>query len=182
MKIIDTELPGVVIIEPQVFEDDRGWFAEAYSADSIKQAGLEFFAVQENHAYSKVPYIIRGLHFQNKPYEQAKLVRCTAGKVLDVAVDLRHSSLFFLKWVAVELSAENKRQLFIPKGFAHGAMSLARDTEIQYFVDEQYSPEYDRAIRFDDPQICVKWGADKPVLSPKDQRAPRFAESDCNYK
>ena len=125
--------------------------------------------------------VIRGLHFQNDPYAQAKIVRCIKGTVDDVAVDLRKGSPTYLKWVMVELSDDNKKQLFLPKGFAHGVISRSEYSEIQYVVDEFYAPDADRNIRWNDPEINVEWGIDTPILSPKDQNAPLLCESDCNF-
>jgi dTDP-4-dehydrorhamnose 3,5-epimerase len=125
---------------------------------------------------------LRGLHFQTNPKSQIKLVRCTKGKILDVAVDLREGSPTYKNWIAVELTEENKKQVFIPKGFAHGFLTLTDDAEVQYKVDEYYSPENDRSIRFDDPEIGVVWGIDDPILSEKDLNAPSLKDSDINFK
>lgn len=176
-----TTLPGVVILTPKTFEDDRGIFFESYSEKSLLEAGIEFHMVQENHIMNELPGVIRGLHFQNSPYAQAKLVRCVKGIVDDVAVDLRKGSPTYLKWVMVELSDENKKQLFLPKGFAHGVVSRSPKSEIQYVVDEAYCPEADRSIRFDEPKIGIQWKVEKPILSPKDIKAFSIDESDCNF-
>lgn len=176
-----TLLPEVLILTPKLFEDERGTFFEAYSERSLQQAGIVFRARQENHIVNIQANVIRGLHFQNAPYAQAKIVRCTKGRVDDVAVDLRRGSPTYLQWVMVELSGENKRQLYLPKGFAHGVISRSAYSEIQYVVDEPYCPQADRNIRYDDPCIGVQWGCGSPVLSQKDQAAPLLAESDCNF-
>lgn len=181
MKCTMTKLPGVLIIEPQVFGDQRGWFAETYSAVKFAEMNINTVFVQDNHSYSSQKGILRGLHFQNSPKGQTKLVRCTRGRVLDVAADIRKGSPTYKQWVAVELSADNFKQLYIPKGFAHGFLSLTDDVEIQYKVDEYYSPECDRGIRFNDPEIGVEWGVIDPVLSAKDQTSPFLKDSDCNF-
>lgn len=181
MNLIKTELEGVYILEPKVFGDNRGWFMESYSKKVFKEIGLDITFVQDNHSYSALKGTLRGLHFQNNPMAQTKLVRCTRGKILDVAVDLRKGSPTYKKWVAVELSDENKRQLLIPKGFAHGFITLTDNVEVQYKVDEYYSKEHDRSIRFDDPEIGVNWGIDTPILSEKDKSAPLLKNSDCNF-
>jgi len=181
MELIKTNLDGVYIIEPKVFGDHRGWFMETYSKHKFEQLGLNIVFVQDNHSFSAQKGTLRGLHFQLNPKAQTKLVRCTKGKILDVAVDIRKGSQTYKKWVAVELTEENKKQLFIPKGFAHGFLSLTDNVEVQYKVDEYYAPEYDRSIRFDDPEIGVDWGICNPILSEKDAKAPLLKDSDNNF-
>ncbi len=181
MKIVETSLPGVLIIEPQVFEDGRGWFMETYSRLKLSKQGIDIEFVQDNHSLSVPKGTLRGLHFQNNPKAQSKLLRCTRGVILDVAVDIRRGSPDYRKWVAVELSADNKKQLFIPKGFAHGFVTLVDNCEVQYKVDEYYAPECDRGIRFDDPEIGVDWDVTNPVLSAKDAKSPFLKDSDCNF-
>lgn len=181
MKIVETSIPDVKIIEPDVFGDARGWFSESYSKQKMADLGILVDFVQDNHSKSSEKGTLRGLHFQLNPKAQTKLVRCTKGAVLDVAVDLRKDSPTYKKWVGVELSAENKRQLFIPKGFAHGFLTLESDTEFQYKVDEYYAPECDRSIRFNDSEIGVDWGEMEPLLSDKDRNAPLLKDSDVNF-
>lgn len=181
MNIIKTELEGVLILEPKVFGDNRGWFMESFSDKVFKEQGLNINFVQDNHSYSAIKGTLRGLHFQNNPMAQTKLVRCTRGKILDVVVDIRKGSPTYKKWIAVELSQENKKQLLIPKGFAHGFATLTDDVEVQYKVDEYYSKEHDRSIRFDDPEIGIDWGIENPILSDKDKNAPLLKDSDCNF-
>ena len=181
MKATETQLSGVFVVEPQVFGDNRGWFMETYSKIKFDELGIDVVFVQDNHSYSASKGILRGLHFQNSPKAQSKLIRCTRGKILDVAVDIRKGSPNYRKWVSVELSAENYKQLFIPKGFAHGFLTLTDDVEIQYKVDEFYSPEHDRGIRFDDPDIGVEWGIQTPVMSQKDINSPMLKDCDCNF-
>ncbi len=181
MKVINTAIEGICIIEPQVFEDPRGWFMETYSKEKLAKQGIDTDFIQDNHSFSANRGTIRGLHFQINPKAQAKLVRCTRGRILDVAVDIRKGSPTYKKWVSVELSEENKKQLFIPKGFAHGFATLTDNVEIQYKVDEYYSPENDRSIRFDDPEINIDWGIENPILSEKDMNAPLLKDSDSNF-
>lgn len=181
MLRIDTGIPSVWIIEPQVFGDHRGWFMETYSKEALERLGIHTEFVQDNHSYTQKKHTLRGIHFQNQPKAQAKLVRVTRGAVLDVAVDLRKGSPAYLKWEAVELTADNKRMLFIPRGFGHGFLTLTDDVEFLYKVDNLYSKEHDRSIRFDDPAIGIDWGTDSPILSDKDLAAPLLAYSDCNF-
>ena len=176
MNIIETALPGVLIIEPKVFGDARGWFMETWSARKFEAAGLNFNFVQDNQSYSAHKGTLRGLHYQTAPFAQAKLVRCTRGKLLDVAVDIREGSETFAQWVAVELTAENKKQLLIPRGFAHGFLTLTDDVEIQYKADNFYSPACDGNIRWDDPQIKVDWAFAPTILADKDAKAPTLSE------
>ncbi|SHE83175.1 dTDP-4-dehydrorhamnose 3,5-epimerase [Alkalibacter saccharofermentans] len=182
MYIIKTDIEDVLIIEPKVFGDHRGWFTETYSKEKFREFGIDIDFIQDNHSLSAQKGTLRGLHFQLDPKAQTKLVRCTKGKILDVAVDIREGSPTYKKWVAVELTEENKKQLLIPKGFAHGFLTLTDDVEVQYKVDEYYSPENDRSIRYDDPEIGVVWDVDCPILSDKDLNAPLLKESDINFK
>jgi dTDP-4-dehydrorhamnose 3,5-epimerase len=181
MNRIDTSLPGVVCLEPRVFGDARGWFLETYSAAVFEEMGIRAVFVQDNHSYTARAGVLRGVHFQNEPMAQGKLVRVLRGAVLDVAVDLRLGSPAYLRWVAVELSADNKRQLFIPRGFGHAFLTLTEDVEFVYKVDNFYSPAHDRSVRFDDPAIGIDWGIQSPFLSDKDANAPLVRDSDCNF-
>lgn len=182
MNIIKTEIEDVLIIEPKVFGDHRGWFTETYSKEKFKELGINIDFIQDNHSLSAQKGTLRGLHFQLNPKAQTKLVRCTKGKILDVAVDIRDGSPTYKKWVAVELTEDNKKQLLIPKGFAHGFLTLTDDVEVQYKVDEYYSPENDRSIRYDDPEIGVAWGIEDPILSEKDLNAPMLEDCSINFK
>lgn len=179
MKFIETKIPEVKIIEPDVFGDHRGYFFETWSEP--KYAELNFVPVQDNESFTAKKGTLRGLHFQQDPKAQSKIVRVVRGAVMDVAVDLRKGSPTYLQWVAVELSEENKRQFYIPRGFAHGFLTLTDDVIFCYKVDNLYSKECDRSIRFDDPDIGVDWGITDPVLSDKDLSAPWFKDSDCNF-
>ncbi|MBN1892048.1 MAG: dTDP-4-dehydrorhamnose 3,5-epimerase [Clostridiales bacterium] len=181
MKVVATRIDGVFIIEPKRFGDHRGWFMETYSAEKLADQGIHTVFVQDNHSFSAQKGTLRGLHFQNDPMSQTKLVRCTRGAIIDVAVDIRRGSPQYGKWVSVELSADNGRQLYIPKGFAHGFLTLAENAEVQYKVDTYYSPECDRSIRYDDPEFSVDWGDIEPILSEKDLRAPLAKDSDFNF-
>jgi dTDP-4-dehydrorhamnose reductase/dTDP-4-dehydrorhamnose 3,5-epimerase len=181
MNIIKTEIEDVLVIEPKVFGDYRGWFTETYSKIKFEELGIDIEFIQDNHSMSAKKGTLRGLHFQTNPKAQTKLVRCTKGKILDVAVDLRKGSSTYKQWVGVELSEENKKQLLIPKGFAHGFLTLTDNVEVQYKVDEYYAPECDRSIRFDDPEIGVDWGVEDPILSEKDLKAPLLKDSDVDF-
>ncbi|HEX2937446.1 MAG TPA: dTDP-4-dehydrorhamnose 3,5-epimerase [Ruminiclostridium sp.] len=181
MKITKTEIEGLLILEPQVFGDHRGWFMETWTKSKLLDNGIDVDFVQDNQSYSAQKGTLRGLHFQTNPKSQTKLLRCTRGEILDVAVDLRRGSPTYKKWVSVKLSAENKRQFLMPKGFAHGFVTLTDDVEVQYKVDEYYAPECDRSVRFDDPEIGVDWGVSDPILSQKDLKAPLLKDSDVNF-
>jgi dTDP-4-dehydrorhamnose 3,5-epimerase len=176
MKKLETAHPEVFILEPKVFGDSRGWFMETYSSKAMEELGLPALFVQDNHSFTAAKGTLRGLHFQENPMAQAKLVRVLKGAVLDVAVDLRLGSPNYLKWVSTELSSDNKRMLYIPRGFAHGFLTLTPDVESTYKVDNLYSFEHDRSIRFDDPEIGVDWGTAAPILSEKDRSAPMLKE------
>lgn len=185
MKVIDTKIKEVKIIEPDCHGDARGWFMETYATDKFAAIGIDTVFVQDNHSMSQKKGTLRGLHFQNNPMAQAKLVRCTRGIVIDVAVDIRKGSPTYKQWVSVELSAENKKMFFIPRGFAHGFLCLSDDVEFQYKVDSLYSKECDRGIRYDDSSINVDWGGllngIEPILSEKDTKGPTLDESDANF-
>lgn len=181
MKVTKTDIEDVLLIEPDCYGDHRGWFMETYNADKLNAHGIKIVFIQDNHSMSAVKGTLRGLHFQNNPMAQTKLVRCTKGAVLDVAVDIRKGSPTYKKWVAVELTEENKHQLFIPKGFAHGFVTLTDHAEIQYKVDQFYSKEHDRSIRFDDESLSIDWLTEEVILSEKDQNSPLLIDSDANF-
>ncbi len=182
MKVTATELTGAYIIEPQVFGDNRGWFMETFNEEKLKNCGVPVPAfVQDNQSYSSRKGIIRGLHCQLEPFAQTKLIRCTRGEIYDVIVDVRLGSPTYKRWIKVLLSAENKRQLFIPKGFLHGFVTLSDDVEVQYKVDSYYDKPSDRSVRYDDPEFGIDWGAESPVLSEKDRTAPLFSQSDVKF-
>lgn len=181
MNKIDLKLIGAFVIETDVFGDDRGWFTESYNKDKFQKLGVISEFIQDNHSLSKDIGILRGLHFQTLPKAQAKLVRCTRGEIMDVIVDLRKGSPTYLKHEKVFLSGDNFRQLYIPKGFAHGFLTLTNDVEVQYKVDEFYSKEHDRSIRFSDLDLGIDWGISNPILSEKDRNAPFLKDSDVNF-
>ncbi len=181
MKIIPVHINGVLIIEPEVFEDDRGWLTEPYNKKKLQGAGIHVDFIQDNHSYTKQRGTLRGLHFQHHPHSQAKLVACIRGAVLDVAVDLRKDSPTYKKWIAVELTEENKKRLFIPRGFAHGFLSLTDDTEFYYKVDNHYNKEAEGFLRFDDPEIGIDWGHPNPILIERDANAPFLKDQDINF-
>lgn len=179
MEVIKTEIEGVVIIEPRIFKDERGYFYESFSQREFEEKVCRTTFVQDNQ--SKSAYgVVRGLHFQKPPYSQSKLVRCIKGAVLDVAVDIRKGSPTFGKHVAVELSEENHRQLFIPRGFAHGFAVLTAEAVFQYKCDNYYNKESEGAIAWNDPQLAIDWRipADKVLLSEKDRQTRNMADAD----
>ncbi|KAB2759834.1 dTDP-4-dehydrorhamnose 3,5-epimerase [Brucella anthropi] len=180
MIVRPLELDGLLEISPRKFGDDRGFFSETYNEKSFAEAGVELTFVQDNHSYSSAKGVVRGLHYQLPPFSQDKLVRVTRGAILDVAVDIRKSSPTFGKWVALEVSAEKWNQILVPKGFAHGFITLVENTEVIYKVTDYYSPEHDRSIRFDDPAIGIEWPLPSSgvQLSDKDQKAPLFADAE----
>lgn len=178
MNVVETDLPEVKLIEPKVFGDDRGFFLESWNARSFAAAGIDVPFVQDNHSRS-ARGVLRGLHYQLvRP--QGKLVRVVSGRVFDVAVDIRRSSPRFGRWVGVELSAENKRMLWVPPGFAHGFVALEDGTDFLYKCTELYAPEHDRSILWSDPAIGIDWPLDglEPVLAAKDRAAPLLAEAE----
>ena len=177
MQVEKTPLPGVLILTPRRFGDARGWFMETFSAPQMAAAGIAIDWVQDNQSFSVAKGTLRGLHYQSPPRAQDKLVRCTRGAILDVAVDFREGSPTFGKWVGVELTAENVRQLLVPKGFLHGFVTLTEGTEVQYKCSDTYAPDCDGAVRWDDPQIGIDWGVTAPVLSDKDTKAPLLADA-----
>jgi len=181
-EFIKAEIPEVLIVKPKVFSDDRGFFLEFYKESDFKSAGIDERFVQDNHSKS-VKGVLRGLHYQLNPKAQGKLVRCIKGKIFDVAVDIRKGSPTFGKYIAVELSEENKLMLWIPRGFAHGFLTLSEEAEIIYKVSSsEYSPEYDRSIRWNDPDINIDWPiSGEPILSEKDQKAPLLKNAEINF-
>ena len=185
MEVIKTPLDGVLIIKPDVHGDHRGYFMETYQKEKYAALGITNDFVQDNMSFSAHKGTLRGLHYQNNPFAQAKLVSCTRGKVIDVAVDIRKGSPNYGKWTSVELSAENFLQFYIPQGFAHGFLTLTDDVEFRYKVDNFYNKESDRGIRYDDPFINVDWSGllngIEPILSEKDKNGPTLDKADCNF-
>lgn len=178
LKIEHTALSGVVILTPARFGDHRGFFSESWSAKVMAEHGLDLDFVQDNHSLSAKVGTVRGLHFQTPPHAQDKLVRCGRGALRDVAVDIRHGSPTFGQSVAVDLTAENGRQLLVPKGFLHGFVTLQPDTEIVYKCTDYYAPDCDAGVRWNDPALNIDWGisGDDAVLSDKDTTAPLLAD------
>lgn len=183
MQIKETRLPEVLILTPARHGDARGFFSESWNAQTLAAAGIHHHFVQDNHSLSKAPNTLRGLHFQTPPHAQTKLVRCGRGALYDVAVDIRHGSPNFGKWVGVELSFENGHQLLIPAGFMHGFITRAPMTEIIYKCTDTYAPECDAAVRWDDPALNIDWGLEgkTPILSDKDAKAPLLSEHAAHF-
>ena len=173
----------VRIITPQRFEDSRGWFSETWHAARLAEAGIGAHFCQDNHSYSRAAGTLRGLHFQRAPHAQAKLVRCLKGRIYDVAVDIRRESPTFGKWVGAELAASLGTQLFIPRGYAHGFITLEDDCEVAYKVDAYYAPESDSGIAWDDPDLAIDWQiwGVTPLLSAKDSALPLLADANFDF-
>ena len=178
LKATRLAIPDVILVAPVRHQDPRGFFSETYSRRDLRDNGITVDFVQDNHSLSRPPGVVRGLHFQIEPAQQAKLVRVAQGAAFDVAVDLRHGSPTYGKWVAAVLSAENWHQLFIPAGFAHGFCTLQADTEVLYKTSDYYAPEHDRGVAWDDPDLAIEWPVARQdaVLSPKDASQPRLAD------
>ena len=182
MKIIKTPLSGVLIIEPGIFEDSRGYFFESYQNERYIESGIDAKFIQDNESKS-VKGVVRGLHYQLGPYSQAKLVRVISGKVFDVAVDLRKGSPTFGQWFGLELDSENKKQLFIPRGFAHGFSVLSETAIFTYKCDNVYNRAAERAIYLNDPKLSIDWKLNESecIVSEKDKQAPVFSEAEMNF-
>jgi dTDP-4-dehydrorhamnose 3,5-epimerase len=182
MKVLETKIPGVILLEPKVFGDYRGFFVESYNKQTFDNLNLKYNFIQDNHSLSAQPGTLRGLHYQLGPKAQTKLVRVTQGSIYDVVVDMRKNSPTYGKWEGFILSSENKRQLLVPKGFAHGFCTIASNTEVQYKVDEYYSPDHDRGVIWNDPHLKINWPTFNPILSEKDTKHPVFLEADNNFE
>uniref|UniRef100_A0A7V6CED5 dTDP-4-dehydrorhamnose 3,5-epimerase n=1 Tax=Thermodesulfobacterium geofontis TaxID=1295609 RepID=A0A7V6CED5_9BACT len=178
-EFIKLEIPDVILIKPLVFQDERGFFMETYKTSDFKINGIFYSFVQDNHSKSKKG-VLRGLHYQLNPKAQGKLVRCIKGRIWDVAVDIRKGSPWYGKWVAVELSEDNKHMLWIPPGFAHGFVAL-EDSEIIYKCTEEYDSTLDRGIIWNDPEIGIKWPLKEPILSKKDAKLPTLKDAENNF-
>lgn len=181
MGFVKTTLKDVFVFEPNVFGDHRGFFMETYNEKMFEEAGLSFDFIQDNHAMSAEAGTLRGLHYQLEPYAQTKLVRVTKGAVYDVIVDIREGSPTYGQWEGFILSEENKRQLLVPKGFAHGYCTLTKDAEFLYKVDNYYSPNHDRGMAWNDPQLNINWPTTNPILSDKDSKQPLFKDLDSPF-
>jgi dTDP-4-dehydrorhamnose 3,5-epimerase len=182
MQIETTSLPGLLILKPSRFGDDRGWFSETWNQSKLAEQGVHVPFVQDNHSMSSQPNTVRGLHFQRPPRAQDKLVRCTRGAVYDVAVDARRGSPTYGQWFGIDLTPDNGLQLLVPKGFLHGFVTRLPDSELQYKCSDIYAQDCDGAIRWDDPSIGIDWSlTGAPVLSAKDERAPLFRDFDTPF-
>ena len=181
VKVSDIGL-GVKVIEPDYFEDFRGYYSESYSKKILLEHKIDIDFIQDNHSFSAKAGTIRGIHFQNFPFPQTKLVRCTNGEIIDYAVDLRKNSPTYKHWVSIVLSKENRKQILIPKGFGHAFLTLTDDCEVLYKVDNYYNPTLDRSIKWDDPEINLPWNINNPIVSKKDLFAPYLSQSDNNMK
>lgn len=183
MQVEKSSIPGLLVLTPRVFGDERGYFFESYNRQRYVDAGIDTHFIQDNES-SSVYGVVRGLHYQLAPYAQSKLVRVIEGVVYDVAVDLRVGSPTFGQWMGVELSAENKKQFFIPKGFAHGFSVLSERAVFAYKCDSLYHPEAERGIAFDDVELNIDWKvpAEKAIVSEKDRKNPLFAQAEYNFR
>jgi len=182
MQIDQTPLPGLLVLTPKRFGDDRGFFSETWNHQVLSNHGIEMDFVQDNQSLSAAVNTVRGLHYQAPPHAQDKLVRCGRGALFDVAVDIRTGSPTYGRWFGIELSAENGKQLLVPKGFLHGFATRTPETEILYKCTDYYAPDCDGAVRFDDPAIAIDWGlSGPPVLSGKDEAAPMLGEIDAVF-
>ena len=178
LAVENLDIPDVKIVTPARFSDARGFFSETYNADRFRAVGITASFMQDNHSYSAPAFTVRGLHYQAPPFAQAKLVRVARGAIIDVAVDVRKGSPTYGKWVKAELSAENGKQIFVPRGFLHGFATVVPDTEIQYKVDAPYSKEHDGAVIWNDADLAIDWGipVEAVTVSEKDAGAPAFRD------
>ena len=181
MKFSTTSLPGVFLIEPGAIDDNRGFFMECYVRRRFEEAGIAADFVQDNHSLSHSRGTVRGMHYQLNPKAQAKLIRVVRGEILNVVVDIRKGSPAFGRWESAVLSADNRKMLYVPKGFANGYCTLKADTEVCYKVDEYYAPEFDRTFRWDDPDIGIEWPVTDPILSERDRAAPPLTRVENNF-
>ena len=181
MNIIESRLKGVKLIEPAVYGDHRGFFTESYNEKLFHEHGIHDQFVQDNHSLSKEAGVLRGMHYQLEPKGQTKLVRVATGAIYDVVVDIRKGSPTFGQWEGFILSEFNKRQLLVPKGFAHGFCTITENVNVLYKVDELYSPEHDRGIAWNDEELAIKWPVSNPILSDKDQKHPRLQVAEFNF-
>lgn len=176
MKFIPLAIPGAWLIDPDLLEDERGFFARSFCRKEFEQRGLNGDLTQCNISFNRKRGTLRGMHYQTKPHEEAKLVRCTRGAIYDVVLDLRRDSPTFLRWEAAELSAENHRMMYVPEGCAHGFQSLADESEVFYQMGEFYHPECSTGVRWDDPVFGIAWPVADPVVSYRDRNYPRFVK------
>lgn len=181
MKVTGSKLSGVLLIEPTVFGDHRGFFMESYNLKKFAEFGIEFNFIQDNQSLSVEAGTLRGLHYQLNPMAQTKLIRTISGAIYDVVIDIRKDSPTFGQWEAFIISEENKRQLIVPRGFAHGFCTLVANTQVQYKVDQYYSQEHDRGILWNDPYLGITWPTSNPILSDKDKLHPVFQDAEMNF-
>lgn len=183
LKVIDTTLPGAKIVEADVFGDNRGYFTETYTKNKFEKAGINIEFTQDNQSLSKEPGVLRGMHYQLEPYCQTKLLRAVTGALYDVIVDIRKGSPMYGKWEGFILSEWNHRQLLVPKGFAHGFVTLTPNVNVAYKVDGYYAPKADRGIAYDDADLNIKWPmpTDHLILSEKDKHHPSFKDAEMNF-
>ena len=184
MQVTAQSLPEVLEISPQKFADARGFFSETYNMEEFAEAGIAMSFVQDNHSHSTERGVLRGLHYQLPPFAQDKLIRVIKGAIFDVAVDIRQGSPRYGQWCACTISARAWNQLFVPKGFAHGFLTLEPDTEVTYKVSDRYAPEHERAIHFADPDLAITWPLDgiEPILSDKDRIAPSLKDQPAAFQ
>ena len=175
LKFLPTDLAGAYLIDIEPLEDERGFFARNWCRREFEQHGLDTKHAQFSISFNKKCGTLRGLHYQTKPHEEAKVVRCTRGIIYDVIVDMRPESSSFMKWIAVELSAENRRMIYIPRGFAHGFQTLTDNTEVLYQISEFYHPKFAKSLRWDDPAFGIKWPSAERIISERDRQCPDFA-------
>ncbi len=180
-NIKSSNLEGVKIIQPKIFEDTRGFFCEMFEKDTFSKLGIDSEFIQVCESLSIYKNTLRGIHFQNAPYSQEKIVRCTQGAVTDVIIDLRRDSKNYKKYITLKLSSENRTMVYIPKGFGHAFLTLENNSIVNYMISGKYSPENSKSIRWNDPEIKINWQVNEPFLSEKDKNAPLLAESDINY-
>ncbi len=181
MEIEKTLIEGAVVLTPKIFGDNRGWFMESYSKRTLEQAGITDDFIQDNRSFSAQKGTLRGLHCQTEPMAQAKLLTCLKGEILDVAVDIRQGSPTYKQVVCVKLTEENKKMFYIPAGCLHGFVTLSDNVEVMYKVNNFYSAENDRSVRYDDPELAVEWNIETPILSQKDLNAPFLKDSDVKF-
>ena len=181
MKSVEAAFEDVRVIENPKYEDDRGYFTEIYNKKRHSGQGIEFPFIQDNLSFSKKKGTVRGIHFQSKPMEQTKFLTVISGSIYDIVVDLRPHSPTFKKWRAFELSAEKCTQLLIPRGYGHGFCTLTDNTTVHYKVDNHYSPEHNKGLRWDDPELSIRWPVKKPILSKQDELWPSFKDASCDF-
>lgn len=180
-KFTKTEIPEVILVELEIFHDERGFFAEIYKFSNFRQSGINKQFVQFNQSRSKKG-VLRGLHYQLNPTAQGKLVNVVIGEIFDVAVDIRHGSPWYGKWVSIQLSAQDKKMLYIPEGFAHGFCVLSDIAEVMYYCTKSYAPDYERGIIWNDPALAIEWPVKNPVLSRKDSENLSLEKADNNFE